>query len=326
MGSTEHRPTDQEKHEIIQEALDEPHPLHEELKESCPAAQAFGFGKRGKAPPPPTPEQILAWDQEFAVRLAELNKEKEQQLRSELRLEREARLKEQKQKTRFFIFVPGYLISLLSVSVLMTTCLSLPSVSDWVFSVTDRIPDPPATFLCVGGISLFALLPCLAWYRNSLKDGQIFGNMDLRNAQWRILKPFLTREPRLEEPRLDPQDARRVLNGVLWRLRRGTPWQDLPKRYPPYEICIRWSQQWQDDGTLVAVLRALVADLRKRGKVDSAETFTEGSFVRAEKRALELVRRSAQNGATSWQLQTAMIFLSEAAWPALLPETIQAHD
>ena len=110
-----------------------------------------------------------------------------------------------------------------------------------------------------------------------------------------------------------------MLNGVLWVLRTGAPWQDLPKRYPPYQTCHRWFQQWQQEGTLVEVLRALVADLRDRGKVDLSESFIDGSFAGAKKGALELVKRSAEKGPRSWQLQTAMVFLSESAWPALLP-------
>jgi transposase len=110
-----------------------------------------------------------------------------------------------------------------------------------------------------------------------------------------------------------------VLNGVLWVLRTGASWQDLPKRYPPYHTCHRWFQQWQQDGTLVEVLRALVADLRDRGKVDLSESFIDGSFAGAKKGALELVKRSAEKGPRSWQLQTAMVFLLKSAWPALLP-------
>jgi transposase len=143
--------------------------------------------------------------------------------------------------------------------------------------------------------------------------------MDLRDAQWSVLEPFFMPKPKLEKRGRPPQDARAVLNGVLWVLRTGAPWKDLPKRYPPYQTCHRWFQQWQQDGTLVDVLRALVADLRERGKVDISETFIDGSFAGAKKGALELVRRSAEKGPRSWQLQTAMVFLSESAWPALLP-------
>ena len=107
--------------------------------------------------------------------------------------------------------------------------------------------------------------------------------MDLRDAQWSILEPFFTPKAKLEKRGRPPQDARAVVNGVLWVLRTGAPWHDLPKRYPPYPTCHRWFQQWQQDGTLVNVLRALVADLHKRGKVDIRESFIDGSFAEAKK-------------------------------------------
>ena len=35
-----------------------------------------------------------------------------------------------------------------------------------------------------------------------------------------------------------------VLNGILWVLRTGAPWHDLPERYPSYQTCHRRFQQW----------------------------------------------------------------------------------
>ena len=142
--------------------------------------------------------------------------------------------------------------------------------------------------------------------------------MDLKDAQWVVVERFFKPKPRLEKRGRPPQDARAVLNGVLWVLRTGAPWKDLPERYPPYQTCHRWFQQWQQDGTLVRLLRALVEDLQQRGKVDVSESFIDATFAGAKKGALELVRRAAAKGPRSWQLQIAMVFLSESAWPALV--------
>lgn len=141
--------------------------------------------------------------------------------------------------------------------------------------------------------------------------------MDISDAQWDVLQPVFSPRPKLEKRGRPPRDARAVLNGVLWVLRTGAPWKDLPERYPPYQTCHRWFQQWQQDGTLVRLLAGLLADLRDRGKVDVSESFIDATFAGAKKGALELVRRAAAKGPRSWQLQTAMVFLSESAWPAL---------
>ena len=48
-----------------------------------------------------------------------------------------------------------------------------------------------------------------------------------------------------------------VLNAVLWILRTGAPWHDLPGQYPPYQTCHRRFQQWQRRGVLRKVLNPL---------------------------------------------------------------------
>jgi transposase len=143
--------------------------------------------------------------------------------------------------------------------------------------------------------------------------------MDLTDTQWKVLEPLLL-EFRRQDGRGRPwRDGREVLDGVLWILRTGAPWQDLPNRYPPYQTCHRRFQRWQRSGRLSAVLRLLLQDLVDRGKIDLEEGSIDATFSAAKKGALELVRRSAAKGARSWQLQTAMVFLSPCTWPALRP-------
>src|SRR2546426_2170847 len=95
--------------------------------------------------------------------------------------------------------------------------------------------------------------------------------MDLTDAQWAVLQPFLHPKPVRKRGR-PWQDARAVFNGILWVLRTGAPWHDLPDRYPPYQTCHRRFQQWQRDGTLTRLLHALAEDLRARGKRSEEHT------------------------------------------------------
>ena len=136
--------------------------------------------------------------------------------------------------------------------------------------------------------------------------------MELHDAQWELVKPFLQwSAKRRPDGRGRPfRDGRQVLNGVLWILRTGAQWHDLPARYGPYQTCHRRFQQWVRDGTLEGILWALVEDLRARGQLGLDETFVDATFVGAKKGAMELVQRSTAKGARSWQLQTAMVFLS----------------
>ena len=71
--------------------------------------------------------------------------------------------------------------------------------------------------------------------------------MDLTEKQWLAVEPHFPKAERSEpgpkggRPWRDPRD---VLNAVLWILRTGAPWADLPGRYPPYQTCHRRFQQW----------------------------------------------------------------------------------
>src|SRR5437899_9681052 len=69
--------------------------------------------------------------------------------------------------------------------------------------------------------------------------------MDLTDAQWAVLQPFLHPKPVRKRGR-PWQDARAVFNGILWVLRTGAPWHDLPDRYPNFRslknkhLCFQW--------------------------------------------------------------------------------------
>ncbi len=144
----------------------------------------------------------------------------------------------------------------------------------------------------------------------------VLDGMDLTAAQWAILEPLLPK-PRLRRDRRGRpwRDPRDVLNGVLWILRTGAPWKDLPARYPSYQTCHRRFQRWVDNGTLKRVLKALAQDLYARGGLDLSETFIDGSFASAKKKGATSARRSAARGPRSWPLQTALVFLSPLPSP-----------
>jgi transposase len=133
----------------------------------------------------------------------------------------------------------------------------------------------------------------------------------LTNEQWALIKPLMPEPPRRPDGRGRPwRDAREVLNGILWILRSGARWQDLPERFPPYQTCHRRFQQWVRNGTLRQVLEALAADLRERGELDLSECFIDGTFGVATKGAAAWERPSGARVRSSWRWQTALVFLS----------------
>jgi transposase len=65
---------------------------------------------------------------------------------------------------------------------------------------------------------------------------------ELKDSEWAIIDPLLPRKSR----GVARVEDRRVLNGIFWRLRSGSPWADIPERYGPYTTCynrfVRWNK------------------------------------------------------------------------------------
>ena len=135
--------------------------------------------------------------------------------------------------------------------------------------------------------------------------------MDLTDAQWKIIAPILPADPVRDDGRGRPwSDRRKVLNGVLWILRPGAPWPDLPARYGPFQTAHRRFQNWVRAGVLAQLLIALAQHLKDAGGLDLKECFVDGTFVPAKKGGAASERPSVARGPRSWALQTAMVFLS----------------
>jgi transposase len=89
---------------------------------------------------------------------------------------------------------------------------------------------------------------------------------DLTDEQWVLIGPFLPKLARRTDGRGRPwRENRAVLNGILWILRTGAPWADLPDRSPSYQTCHRRFQQWVRAGVLRGVLDVLAQALHDEG-------------------------------------------------------------
>lgn len=141
---------------------------------------------------------------------------------------------------------------------------------------------------------------------------------DLTNAQWAFIEPLLPELPKRADGRGRPwRESRDVLNGILWVLRTGAQWSEMPSRYPPYQTCHRRFQQWRAAGVMDRLLQSLAQDLEQRGQINLEECFIDGSFSAAKKGALKSAKPSAVRGPRSWQFQTALVFLSPYAQQVL---------
>ena len=105
---------------------------------------------------------------------------------------------------------------------------------------------------------------------------------ELTLEQWSLIEALL---PPVASTGRRPKDRRLMLNGILWILRTGAPWRDLPERFGNWRTVYGYFQQWRADGTFDHILQALQVRLDRQGKIDWDLWCIDGSSVRAARAA-----------------------------------------
>jgi transposase len=132
----------------------------------------------------------------------------------------------------------------------------------------------------------------------------------LSEEQWRRIAPLL---PKYKSRGRPWSDNRRVLEGILWILKTGARWRDLPRAYPSASTCWRRLKQWEEKDVWLNVWRAFISELDERGHLDWSQCFIDGSFAPAKKGARASAKPSAAKAPSGWWWSTARVFLWEAS-------------
>ena len=131
----------------------------------------------------------------------------------------------------------------------------------------------------------------------------------MTDAQWVLVEPLL---PRLSSRGRPWKDNREVFEGILWILRTGARWKDLPPGFPSPATCWRRLRKWDEDGTWLNAWRTLLGTLDDKGRLDWEEVFIDGSFAPAKKGGPESARPSGGRERSGWWWSTARVFLWES--------------
>lgn len=118
---------------------------------------------------------------------------------------------------------------------------------------------------------------------------------ELTDQQWDLLKGLFPRQRRGGRW----NDHRTMLNGMLWILRSGAPWRDLPERYGNFKSVNHRFNRWRRDGTFDRVLKALQIRLDKHGKIDWDLWLVDGTSIRASRSAAGARKKSAATPTSS---------------------------
>ncbi|MEV5355835.1 IS5 family transposase [Streptomyces sp. NPDC052693] len=118
------------------------------------------------------------------------------------------------------------------------------------------------------------------------------GRGELTDAAWERIEPLL---PRVDGRGRPWRDHRQVVNGVLWRLRTGAPWRDLPERYGPWQTVYERFARWEADGTWAKLLEHVQVRDDAVGRVEW--TVSVGSTTnRAHQHSAGARKKGPQNG------------------------------
>ena len=82
------------------------------------------------------------------------------------------------------------------------------------------------------------------------------GRGELTDKAWAVIEPLLPEQSGQRGGRW--RDHRQVINAILWKLRTGAPWRDLPERYGPWKTAHERLRKWTADGTWDRILAVAV--------------------------------------------------------------------
>ena len=90
---------------------------------------------------------------------------------------------------------------------------------------------------------------------------------NLTDAEWKIVEPLLLELlPKKKRTRPCEWSKRELLDGMLYQLKNGCNWQDLPKEFPPYSTVYWHYKQWRNAGVFEELMRVLHGQVREQVK------------------------------------------------------------
>ena len=94
----------------------------------------------------------------------------------------------------------------------------------------------------------------------------------LSDAQWERVEPLLPGKE--DDPSRSGMDNRLFLEGVLWLVRAGSPWRDLPEAFGCWNTAFRRFRRWACRGVFERLFEALSGD------PDFEYALVDGTIVR----------------------------------------------
>jgi transposase len=126
---------------------------------------------------------------------------------------------------------------------------------------------------------------------------------ELTDTQYAHIEPLLPRRPRGKAGRpWLPHHT--VLNGILWILKTGAPWRDMPERYGHWNSVYTRFKRWRRDGTWTRIYSSLLDEYDDLGCLDHDLWCIDGTIARAARCAGGARRRNRRRPRMNESLAT----------------------
>ena len=123
---------------------------------------------------------------------------------------------------------------------------------------------------------------------------------ELTDEQWKLISDLFPEAAVGPLGGRPPAPARDCMEGILWILRSGARWKDMPARFPSATTCWRRHRAWTESGVWEKAWARLARLLDRQGRVQHEESFADGTFSSAKKGAKRLARPNAAKAPRSW--------------------------
>ena len=114
----------------------------------------------------------------------------------------------------------------------------------------------------------------------------------LSDEQWDLIADLFPHPPVSPKGGRLRVEPRACLEGVLWVLKTGARWQDLPDRYPSPSTCHRRHREWTESGIFTEAWRRLLHELDGLKQINWDEAIADGPFAPAKSLACRRARRT----------------------------------
>jgi transposase len=134
----------------------------------------------------------------------------------------------------------------------------------------------------------------------------------LTDDQWKKLQPLLPKQDRNRRAGRPWADSRGVFEGILWILKTGARWRDLPDAYPSPATCWRRLNRWEIEGVWEDVWREYLRQLDAQGCLGWEECFIDATFMPAKRGATPSVLHVKERARSVWWWQAVKVYRSES--------------